>query len=132
MKKQFKNLLYLTLGVVCLVFQSPIFSVTNSLDYGFYWFSVNGQKTDAVNLSGSAIAVGTTFYDPSKPTVFYFHGWQKGTSVQNYSRETFTYNDPVTKTNVDKTYTIKYPPKTLGNCKQVIGFTGTLGSSTIK
>jgi hypothetical protein len=27
---------------------------------------------------------------------------------------------------------IKYPPKILGICKQVIGFTGTLGSSTIK
>jgi len=101
MKKQFKNLLFLFLGVFFLIFQSPIFSVTDSLDYGFYWFTVNDQRTDAVNSGGSAISVSTTYYDPTKPTVFYFHGWQKGTSAQNYSRETFTYIDPTTKASVD-------------------------------
>ena len=79
----------------------PIYSVTDSLDYGFYWFGSNNQMADAVSASGTANAVSTTFYNPTKPTVFYFHGWQKGTSVKNYSRETFIYTDPTTNTNVD-------------------------------
>ena len=37
-----------------------------------------------------------------------------------------------TPTNIENQYLMKYPPKTLGICKQVIGFTGTLGTSTIK
>lgn len=37
-----------------------------------------------------------------------------------------------TKTSTDKTYTTKYLSKTFVNFKQVIGFTETLGSSTIK
>ena len=79
----------------------PIHAVTDSLDYGFYWFGSNNQMADAVSASGTANTVSTTFYNPTKPTVFYFHGWQKGTSVNNYSRETFIYTDPTTKANVD-------------------------------
>ena len=36
------------------------------------------------------------------------------------------------KTSVPNQFVIKYPPKVLRICKQVIGFTGTLGTSTIK
>lgn len=72
---------------------SGLYAVADTLDYGFYWFSTNNQKADAVAANGTANSVSTSFYDPSKPTVLYFHGWQKGTSAKNYSRETFIYTD---------------------------------------
>jgi hypothetical protein len=81
---------------------SPIFSqVVNKVDFGFYWANSNNQFTDAVSATGTPNAVSTAFYDPTKPTVFYFHGWQKDTSTRNYARENFLYTDPTTKVTVD-------------------------------
>jgi len=59
-----------------------------SFDYGYYWFK-NGSES--VKATGSNIP---GYYDSSKPTVIYFHGWQKGTSVDNYRREKFIFVDP--------------------------------------
>ena len=58
------------------------------LNYGFYWF--RDGKT-SVPATGSNIA---GYYDASKPTIIYFHGWQQGTSKDNYRRETFLFTDP--------------------------------------
>jgi carbamoyltransferase len=58
-----------------------------SFDYGYYWFK-NGSES--VKATGSAIA---GYYDPNKPTIIYFHGWQQGTSVDNYRREKFIFVD---------------------------------------
>lgn len=59
-----------------------------SFDYGYYWFK-NGSES--VKATGSAIA---GYYDPKKPTIIYFHGWQPNTSVDNYRREKFIFVDP--------------------------------------
>jgi uncharacterized protein YjdB len=61
----------------------------NVLDYGIYWYGRG-------NVAQKAIP-GTTnpYFDRSKPTVIYIHGWQNGSS-QRGSRESFNYklNDP--------------------------------------
>lgn len=101
MRKKFQLTLVLGAVLAGLNGSSKLHAVTDTLDYGFYWFGANSQKADAVAANGTANAVSTSFYDPTKPTVLYFHGWQKGTSAKGYSRETFIYTDPTNNTNVD-------------------------------
>jgi hypothetical protein len=100
MRKKFEYVILL-LAVLGVLVANNELRANDTHDYGFYWFDANNQSTDAVNSSGVPNTVSTAFYDPAKPTVFYFHGWQKGTSVKSYSRETFLYADPTTKTNVN-------------------------------
>lgn len=68
-------------------------SVPDFLDYGFYWVKADTSVTKAIDENSNAIPVGSEYYDPSKPVLVYFHGWQKGSSVENYSRETFQWID---------------------------------------
>ena len=69
-------------------------AVPDTLNYGFSWFDVNNTSTPAFNTDGSYRYVTSNFYDPSKPVVIYFHGWQKDSCAQGYSRENFLYQDP--------------------------------------
>lgn len=102
MKKKFHLAIVLATVLVGSSGYSKLYAVADTLDYGFYWVGANNQQADAVAANGTtANTVSTAFYDPSKPTVLYFHGWQKGTSKLNYSRETFLYTDPTTKASVD-------------------------------
>jgi len=43
----------------------------NTLDYGLYWFR---DKREASKAVGQANA----YFDPTRPTVIYIHGWQNG------------------------------------------------------
>lgn len=65
---------------------------TTDLDYGIYFMGSDGEFAKAV--PGKANA----FYDPSRPTVFYVHGWQPGTSENDFGREMpFYYNSKYVK-----------------------------------
>ena len=66
---------------------------TQSVDYGFYWFK-SGNSSVKASMTGDTIS---GFYDPKKPTVIYFHGWEQGSSVNNYQREVLVYIDPTKK-----------------------------------
>jgi pimeloyl-ACP methyl ester carboxylesterase len=68
------------------------------LDYGLHWVSTtdNGVQiqSKAVEQDGAVISQSSAdYYDDSKPTVIYFHGWQSGSSEYNYRRENFTFAD---------------------------------------
>ncbi len=68
-----------------------------TLDYGLYWFGKGdlAQKASA--------ATKSSFYDPTKPTVIYVHGWQAG-SHNLGKRATFNYSkaDPIYGPKVDE------------------------------
>lgn len=72
------------------------------LDYGTYWFNSANQSTKAFNeKTNETIEVATEFYDPSKPTVVYFHGWQLDSALEDYKRETFQFIDDDNGVNVN-------------------------------
>ncbi|ANE48876.1 cell adhesion domain-containing protein [Paenibacillus swuensis] len=55
-----------------------------TLDHGIYWYGSG-------NVSQKAVAgVGNPYYNPTKPTIIYVHGWQKDTTATAF-RETFNY-----------------------------------------
>lgn len=54
---------------------------TADLDYGFYFHGKDGRVEKAMP------GKDNRFYDPSKPTVIYIHGWQPGTSEDNFGKE---------------------------------------------
>jgi pimeloyl-ACP methyl ester carboxylesterase len=66
------------------------------LDTGIYWFGLGNRSQKA------EVGVSNPFYDPSRPTVIYIHGWKMSSSVNGEPRETFNYaqNQP-TGVNVD-------------------------------
>ncbi len=47
---------------------------TIDLDYGFYFLGANGEYQKAIP------GQYNPYFDTSKPTVIYFHGWQKGST----------------------------------------------------
>jgi len=62
------------------------------LDYGIYWFNTATESTKGYNeKTKQVIDVSENFYNPSKPTVIYFHGWQLGSSGADYERENFLF-----------------------------------------
>lgn len=63
-------------------------------DQGLFWFGPGNQKEPAKSKS--------RFYDPTKPTLIYVHGWQPN-RVAEGRRETFNYknNDPVRGIDID-------------------------------
>ena len=64
------------------------------LDYGLYWFDANNNSTKGFNeVNNTAINVSSSYYDSSKPTMIYFHGWQLGSSEDNFRREGFYFED---------------------------------------
>ncbi|MCG8571427.1 MAG: cell adhesion protein [Spirochaetes bacterium] len=62
------------------------------LDYGIYWFDSSNNSVKGYD-NGQVLSVGTDYYSNSKKTLIYFHGWQKGTSTNNYWRENFHFYD---------------------------------------
>ncbi len=56
----------------------------NVLDYGIYWFGPGNVAQKAVP------GAYNPYFDSSRPTVIYIHGWQNG-STQAGKRETFNY-----------------------------------------
>ena len=75
---------------------------TDYLDYGVYWFNSENESVKAYDENaGEPIEVSTSFYDDSKPTVVYFHGWQQDTAIDNYRRETFQFTDTDNGVNVN-------------------------------
>jgi len=81
-----KFILGCTLFLVALSASGAAFddSVYSRLDYGLYWAGADNQFEKA----GTETAQGSNYYDPTKPTMIYIHGWQKGT-VESRFRETF-------------------------------------------
>jgi len=61
-------------------------STFNTLDYGLYWFGNADSWQKAVPNTYNA------YYDASKPTIIYIHGWQNGSSI-SLNRETFNRKD---------------------------------------
>lgn len=55
------------------------------LDYGIYFFSANNVPQKYVH------GQTNSYFDPSKPTVIYFHGWEHNT-VKRHFRESFDYH----------------------------------------
>ncbi len=59
----------------------------NSLSYGIYWFGLNNASQKFV--PGEA----NPYFDPSKPTVIFVHGWQPGLSASHPPNFTYTYTE---------------------------------------
>ncbi len=74
----------LLIAVLILLPNETHASEVAGLDYGLYWFG-NGNVSQKF-VKGAQ----NPYYDPSKPTVIYVHGWQKD-SVPSQKRETFNY-----------------------------------------
>jgi len=92
--KQISLIALLIFAVTAVTTHNSAAAATDYLDYGFYWFNSSNGKTKAYNTStGQANSVSSSYYNSSKPTVLYFHGWQKGTSERNYWRESFQFTD---------------------------------------
>lgn len=69
---------------------------SQSYDTGLYWFKDGMTSTKSI---GSNI---TGFYDQTKPTVIYFHGWQKDTCGNSVCRrENFMFTDPTNNASID-------------------------------
>ena len=65
----------------------------DTLDYGLYWFDGNNHSVKAVEADGTVNNVPLKFYDPSKPTIIHFHGWQPDSATRGdgYDREDFRF-----------------------------------------
>ena len=66
------------------------------LDYGLHWVRVESgaeSQVKALDDNGNIIPSIVNYYDDSRPTVIYFHGWQSGSSEDGYDREDFTFAD---------------------------------------
>lgn len=61
-------------------------STFDNLDYGLYWFGYGDSWQKAVPGQSNA------YYNTSKPTILYVHGWQNGATARQ-SRETFNRKD---------------------------------------
>lgn len=70
-------------------------SVFEELDYGLYWAGADNEFEKA----GVNTQSGSTYYDPSKPTLIYIHGWSSDSSQDMY-RETF-YSDANDRPEID-------------------------------
>ena len=60
----------------------------DELSDGLYWFGANNQYEKA----SSDTKDGSTYYDPSKPTLIFIHGWQKD-HIVDLERQTFYEDD---------------------------------------
>jgi len=55
---------------------------TVNLDYGFFFLGANGEYQKAVP------GRNNLYYDESKPTVIFYHGWNKNSTSNDFSSET--------------------------------------------
>ncbi|MCG7200189.1 hypothetical protein MD273_10690 [Marinobacter pelagius] len=86
--------LFLSLAGTLLIMASfSAHAVEDSLDYGLYWFDGKNNAVKAVEADGTVNNVPLKFYDPSKPTIVHFHGWQPGSATRGngYDREDFRF-----------------------------------------
>lgn len=60
------------------------------LDYGLYWF---GKNQAVAKYTGEA----NPYYDDSKPTMIYVHGWLYDSSVKGYWRPNFSFQNNAEK-----------------------------------
>ena len=68
--------------------------VDDSLDYGLYWFNEHNESVKGFDENNNtAIDVASSYYNASQPTLIFFHGWQPLSSIQNYNREDFYFDD---------------------------------------
>jgi pimeloyl-ACP methyl ester carboxylesterase len=69
---------------------SPVAFECDTLDYGIYWY---GKGDVAQKVSSTT---QSSFYDASKPTLIYVHGWQANSHIKK-RRTTFNYKytDPI-------------------------------------
>ncbi len=86
------QILLLTLSA-CFAFFSMSAQAADTLDYGLYWFDGNNTSVKAVEADGTVNNVPLKYYDPSKPTIVHFHGWQPGSATRGdgYDREDFRF-----------------------------------------
>lgn len=67
------------------------------LNFGLHWVNVdnNGNESQekGVDHDGNIILDDTSYYDSSKPTIIYFHGWKNGMAEDGYSLEDFYFDD---------------------------------------
>lgn len=94
--KPLKRFLCLSSISMSISMSGLTYAAQDYLDYGLHWAKmVNGNESQvkAVNHDGSLITQDTSYYDDSKPTVIYFHGWQSGSAEEGYSREDFEFSD---------------------------------------
>lgn len=68
-------------GQLATITKTTFTFTTADLDYGIYFLGSNGEFEKFV--PGRA----NPYYDPSKPVILYIHGWQSGTSQNNFGRE---------------------------------------------
>lgn len=114
MLKTFRRIsLVLLASVLFLPFAAH--ATEDTLDYGLYWFDGNNKSVKAVEADGTVNNVPLKFYDPSKPTIIHFHGWQPGSATRGdgYDREDFRFvwgdEDVITSTSwKDKGWNIAY------------------------
>lgn len=90
-----KTLRYISLVLLASVLFLPFaaHATEDTLDYGLYWFDGNNKSVKAVEADGTVNNVPLKFYDPSKPTIIHFHGWQPGSATRGdgYDREDFRF-----------------------------------------
>lgn len=86
-----KTLLIAATTLCCALVTNTSFAFT--LDYGLYWFNANNNDVKGVAEDNSVYPVDSSYYDPSKKTVIYFHGWQNNSSTDNYRREDFYFDE---------------------------------------
>jgi hypothetical protein len=92
-----KSSLYCALVSFSVGLSSAAQAADDYLDYGLHWVRVSSSNVEAqqkgVDADGSILTTNSNWYDDSKPTVIYFHGWQSGSSEDDYSREDFAFED---------------------------------------
>lgn len=84
----------MTLGLTLACSDIALAAGEEFLDYGLHWVRVqNGAENQvkAIEADGTINETISNYYDDSKPTVIYFHGWQNGSSQDGYDREDFTF-----------------------------------------
>ena len=79
MQKKLTQLLCL----LCLI--SGVAQAEDYLDYGLYWF---GKDQASEKYTGA----DNSYYDDTKPTMIYVHGWLYGSSEDDYWRPTFSWS----------------------------------------
>lgn len=85
--------------IAVMIFSSGILfpitanAIDDRLDYGLYWFDGSNNSVKAIEADGTVNNVARKFYDPSKPTIVHFHGWQPGSATRGdgYDREDFRF-----------------------------------------
>ncbi len=77
-------------------------SENDYLDYGIYWFNSENESKKGFDVANDEkIEVSSSYYDASKPTVIYFHGWQLDSSIDEYNREDFQFTNSEYDTNIN-------------------------------